>query len=57
MIDINSHRPILLGILKDLYQDRTVASWLGFKGGTALYFFHGLNRFSVDLDFNLLINK
>lgn len=27
---------------------------LGFKGGTAMMFFHGLPRFSTDLDFNLL---
>jgi predicted nucleotidyltransferase component of viral defense system len=26
---------------------------LGFKGGTALYFFYGLPRFSVDCDFDL----
>jgi len=57
MIDMNIHRRILLNILKDLYQDTIVAPWLGFKGGTALYFFHELNRFSVDLDFNLLIDE
>lgn len=57
MIDIAIHRSILLGILKDIYQDKIVSPWLGFKGGTALYFFHGLNRFSVDLDFDLLINE
>jgi predicted nucleotidyltransferase component of viral defense system len=27
---------------------------LGFKGGTAAYLFYGLDRFSVDLDFDLL---
>lgn len=57
MIDIAIHRSILLGILKDIYQDTIVSPWLGFKGGTALYFFHGLNRFSVDLDFDLLIDE
>jgi predicted nucleotidyltransferase component of viral defense system len=31
-----------------------LAQCLGFKGGTALMFFHELPRFSVDLDFNLL---
>ena len=30
------------------------APLLGFKGGTALYFLHGLPRFSVDLDFDLV---
>ena len=54
MIDINLHRRILLGILKDVYQNRALGAQLGFKGGTCLYFFHDLNRFSVDLDFNLL---
>ncbi len=28
---------------------------VGFKGGTCLYIFHGLDRFSTDLDFNVLI--
>lgn len=54
MIEVLAHRRILLNILKDLFQDRTLASWLGFKGGTCLYLFHELPRFSVDLDFNLL---
>jgi hypothetical protein len=30
-----------------------VATELVFKGGTALWFFHGLNRFSNDLDFTI----
>ncbi len=57
MIDLSLHRKILLGILKDIYQDRTLAPLLGFKGGTCLYFFHELPRFSTDLDFNLLQNS
>jgi predicted nucleotidyltransferase component of viral defense system len=40
--------------LKDIYSDVELSSSLGFKGGTALMFFHGLPRFSVDLDFNLI---
>jgi predicted nucleotidyltransferase component of viral defense system len=27
---------------------------MAFKGGTSLMFFHDLNRFSTDLDFNLI---
>ena len=27
---------------------------MGFKGGTACHLFYGLNRYSVDLDFDLL---
>lgn len=41
-------------ILKDIYGDVEISSSLGFKGGTAAYFFYKLPRFSVDLDFDLL---
>jgi predicted nucleotidyltransferase component of viral defense system len=54
VIDIVKHRQILLNILKDIYQDSQIAPLLGFKGGTCLYFFHELPRFSTDLDFNLV---
>ena len=40
-------------ILKDVYTDVSIAPLLGFKGGTCAYFFYGLPRFSVDLDFDL----
>jgi predicted nucleotidyltransferase component of viral defense system len=42
-------------LLKDIYSDAELANCMGFKGGTALMFFYELPRFSVDLDFNLLI--
>ena len=54
MIDINHHRLILVQLLKDIYSDNQLSNILGFKGGSALMFFHNLPRFSVDLDFNLL---
>ncbi|PIR05300.1 hypothetical protein COV56_03500 [Candidatus Kuenenbacteria bacterium CG11_big_fil_rev_8_21_14_0_20_37_9] len=41
-------------MLKDIYTDSTIGPLLGFKGGTAVYLFYNLNRFSVDLDFDLL---
>ena len=44
----------MVKILKDIYSDFQLSSLLGFKGGTALYLFYDLPRFSVDLDFNLL---
>lgn len=53
-MDINRHKYLMLQILKDIFSDAVLASCLGFKGGTALMFFYGLPRFSVDLDFNLL---
>ena len=49
-----THKNILIKILKDIYTDTTVGPLLGFKGGTAVYLFYNLNRFSVDLDFDLL---
>lgn len=53
-INISTHRSILLRILKDIYGDVSLGPVLGFKGGTAAHFFYGLDRFSVDLDFDLL---
>ncbi len=52
--DIATHKTILFQILKDIYTDTTVSPFLGFKGGTAAVMFYGLDRFSVDLDFDLL---
>jgi len=42
-------------VLKDIYTDTELANCLCFKGGTALMLFYELPRFSVDLDFNLLV--
>jgi predicted nucleotidyltransferase component of viral defense system len=55
MIDINKHRFFMVQILKEIYSDIELSNFLGFKGGSALMFFYDLPRFSVDLDFNLLI--
>ncbi|WP_413854424.1 nucleotidyl transferase AbiEii/AbiGii toxin family protein [Candidatus Ruminimicrobium bovinum] len=57
MIDISTHRTILLQILKDIYTDTSIATYLGFKGETACLLFYELDRFSVDLDFDLLDTK
>ena len=53
-IDIAKHKNILVKILKDIYTDSSLGPILGFKGGTATNLFYSLNRFSVDLDFDLL---
>jgi predicted nucleotidyltransferase component of viral defense system len=53
-IDTSVHKNILFQILKNIYSDTTIAPLLGFKGGTAAFMFYDLNRFSVDLDFDLL---
>lgn len=53
MLDIAKHEIILKQILKDIFKHNTLQGQLAFKGGTCLYIFHELNRFSTDLDFNL----
>ena len=54
MLDIKTHRTILLQILKDIYTDISISPTLGFKGGTACHLFYDLPRLSIDLDFDLL---
>ena len=54
VLDISTHKTILFQILKDIYSDTSIAPFLGFKGGTAALMFYNLDRFSVDLDFDLL---
>ena len=55
MLNKERHQLIMGQILKDIYTDVSIAPLLGLKGGTCAYFFYGLPRFSVDLDFDLLI--
>lgn len=57
MLNTTQHKNILLKMLKDIYSDTKLGSSLGFKGGTAAFFFYNLERFSVDLDFDLLDEK
>lgn len=57
MFNIKRHKTLLVQILKDIYSDIELANLLGFKGGTALMLFYDLPRFSVDLDFNLLLDS
>jgi len=54
MLNKEKHQLIMGKILRDIYSDISVSSLLGLKGGTAAYFFYGLPRFSVDLDFDIL---
>lgn len=53
-LSITIHKNILIKVLKDIYTDSSLGPLLGFKGGTAAHLFYGLDRFSVDLDFDLL---
>lgn len=54
-MNLKMHRMQMINILLKLYKDTEVARVLGFKGGTAAYLFYDLPRFSVDLDFDLLV--
>lgn len=50
----NKHKFYMAQILSLIFKDKHLCNVLAFKGGTSLMFFHNLNRFSTDLDFNLL---
>ena len=53
-MDKQKHKLYMAQILSLVFKDKDLCNVLGFKGGTALMFFHNLPRFSTDLDFNLL---
>lgn len=53
-MDINKHRYYMMQVLLAIFRHPELSRLLGFKGGTSLMLFHGLPRFSTDLDFNLL---
>jgi len=55
MLNREKHQLIMGQILKDIYTDVSIGPLLGFKGGSCAYFFYNLPRFSVDLDFDLLV--
>ncbi len=54
MLSRQKHEQILKNILRDIYTTSNLGARLAFKGGTCLYMFYGLDRFSVDLDFNVI---
>lgn len=53
MLNKDKHRQMLFDILKDIFESN-IAKNLAFKGWTACYFLHSLDRFSTDLDFDLV---
>jgi predicted nucleotidyltransferase component of viral defense system len=54
MLKIQNHDLIMKKLLLSIYSNPKLANQLGFKGGTCLYYYKNLDRFSTDLDFNLL---
>ena len=57
MPDREHHEILLKKILADIYQDKNLGASIAFKGGTCLYLFYNLDRFSTDLDFNVIADK
>jgi predicted nucleotidyltransferase component of viral defense system len=53
-MDKNKHKLYMAQILSLIFKDKDLCKVMALKGGTSLMFFHNLNRFSTDLDFNLL---
>ena len=53
-MDLNKHRYYMMQVLLAIFRHPELSKLLAFKGGTSLMLFHGLTRFSTDLDFNLL---
>ncbi len=53
-LDYPKHKNILLQILKDIFSDKSIGPFLGFKGGTVANMFYGVDRSSVDIDLDLL---
>lgn len=47
------HKKYMIDILQKIYENPFLAQNLYFKGGTALFLFYDLPRFSTDLDFDL----
>lgn len=54
MLDVAKHEYYLKRILREIVSQPKLGGQLVFKGGTCLYLFYGLDRFSVDLDFSLV---
>jgi predicted nucleotidyltransferase component of viral defense system len=53
MLNKDLHRKIMYDILQDIFNSN-LWKYLAFKWWTACYFFYGLDRFSTDLDFDLI---
>lgn len=54
MLSIAKHKQVMIKTLLALVSEKKLVSKLGFNGGTALYLFYELDRFSTDLDFDLI---
>lgn len=55
MLNRETHRLVMFQIIKDIFASK-IWKYLALKWWTACYFLYWLNRFSTDLDFDLLEN-
>lgn len=56
MLNKENHRTLMFQIIKDIFNSE-IWKYLAFKWWTACYFLYWLDRFSTDLDFDLLDNS
>jgi predicted nucleotidyltransferase component of viral defense system len=56
MLSTEKHRMLMYKILKEIFESELWKN-IAFKWWTASYFLHSLDRFSTDLDFDLLENE
>jgi predicted nucleotidyltransferase component of viral defense system len=53
MLNHTKHKEFMLAILQKTFR-HPIGEYLGFKGGTLAFLVHGLDRFSTDIDIDLL---
>lgn len=53
MLNIETHRQVIYNIIQEIFS-APFAKHLAFKWGTAAYFLHGLDRFSTDIDLDVI---
>ena len=53
MLNRELHRRLTLQIIKAIFIS-PIGPYVAFKGGAACYFLYGLDRFSLDLDFDVI---
>jgi len=56
MLNKQKHRQILFDILQDIFK-KDFSKNIAFKWWTACYFLHSLDRFSTDLDFDIIFDN
>lgn len=53
MLRVDKHKQLMYNILKDIFE-LDIANKISFKGAKLCYFIYGLDRFSTDLDFDII---